>query len=162
MPSCAGMEDIRVRAACGADLDVLVEFNLALAQETEDHALDPEHLRAGVLRALRDPTRGRYTVAEVGGAAVGSLLVTREWSDWRDRWFWWIQSVYVLPGHRRRGVYSALHRSVVEAARAAGDVCGVRLYVETENRAAQTTYERLGMRRARYHMYELAIDPERA
>lgn len=153
------MSALSVRVAALADLDVLVAFNLAMARETEDHDLDPRRLRAGVLGVLRDPERGRYSVAELAGEIVGSLLVTREWSDWRDGWFWWIQSVYVAPASRRRGVYTALHRAVIEAARQASDVCGVRLYVEVANRSAQATYEGLGMRRARYHMYEVAIEP---
>jgi len=148
-----------VRPATPSDLDVLVAFNLAMACETEDHALDPSRLRAGVLGVLRDPSRGRYSVAEIDGKVVGSLLVTREWSDWRDAWFWWIQSVYVAPASRRRGVYSALHGAVIESAHRAGDVYGVRLYVESANGSAQATYERLGMRRARYQMYEVEIEP---
>lgn len=151
------MSELRVREASEADLDLLVGFNLAMAQETEDLALDPEVLRSGMRRALRDPGRGRYSVAELDGDPVGALMVTREWSDWRDAWFWWIQSVYVAPRARRRGVYTALHEAVIRAARAAGDVCGVRLYVETGNRAAQATYERQGMHPAHYRMYEVAL-----
>jgi len=143
-----------VRPARESDLERLVGFNLAMARETEDHGLDERVLREGVRRALRDPERGSYTVAELDGEVVGCLLVTREWSDWRDGWWWWIQSVYVAPGARRRGVYRALHQGVLAAAAAAGDVCGVRLYVETENRTAQATYGELGMRQARYLMFE--------
>jgi ribosomal protein S18 acetylase RimI-like enzyme len=143
-----------VRAARESDLERLVGFNLAMARETEDHGLDEAALRAGMLRALRDPVRGSYSVAELEGEVVGCLLVTREWSDWRDAWFWWIQSVYVAPQARRRGVYRALHQSVLAEAERAGDVCGVRLYVDTHNRAAQATYVELGMQPARYLMFE--------
>jgi GNAT superfamily N-acetyltransferase len=153
------MSDVHVRPAIEADLEILVAFNRAMAAETEDLGLDVERLRAGMLRVLRDPDRGRYSVAELDGEVVGALMVTREWSDWRDAWFWWIQSVYVAPGARRRGVYSALHRAVLEQARGAGDVCGVRLYVESANRSAQTTYERLGMHAARYRLYEQPVGP---
>lgn len=151
------MTQLCVRAATPDDAATIAAFNLAMARETEDKGLDEAALLRGVGRALGDPVRGRYRVAELDGLVVGCLLVTREWSDWRDAWFWWIQSVYVAAAARRRGVYSALHEDVLAQARAAGDVCGVRLYVETENRAAQATYERLGMRRAHYHMYEVAL-----
>ena len=154
------MSDVHVRPATEADLEVLVAFNRAMAAETEDLGLDAERLRAGMRRALRDPGRGSYSVAELDGEVAGALLVTREWSDWRDAWFWWIQSVYVAPGARRRGVYTALHRAVLEQARGAGDVCGVRLYVESANRSAQATYERLGMHAARYRLYEQPIGPD--
>jgi GNAT superfamily N-acetyltransferase len=157
-----GMSEVHVRPATEADLDVLVAFNRAMAEETEDLGLDVERLRAGMRRALGDPERGRYSVAVLEGEVVGALMVTREWSDWRDAWFWWIQSVYVAPRARRRGVYSALHRAVLESARRAGDVCGVRLYVENANRTAQEAYERLGMHAARYVMYEQALQPGRA
>ncbi len=143
-----------VRPARESDLDRLVGFNLAMARETEDHALEERVLREGLRRALRDPQRGSYTVAELDGEVVGCLLVTREWSDWRDGWWWWIQSVYVAPSARRRGVYRALHQGVLDSAAEAGDVCGVRLYVDAENRPAQATYSELGMHQARYLMFE--------
>ncbi len=148
---------IRVRAAADSDLEKLVAFNLAMALETEERRLDPARLRSGVERALRDGARGSYRVAELGGEVAGCLLLTREWSDWRDGWYWWIQSVYVAPSARRLGVYRALHAAVLEEARAEGDVCALRLYVDTENRSAQSTYQRLGMERARYLMYEAAV-----
>ena len=148
-----------VRPAAEPDLDLLVAFNLAMARETEDLALDPACLLRGVRSVLGDPDRGRYLVAELDGEPAGALMLTREWSDWRDGWFWWIQSVYVEPRARRRGVYTALYRAVLDQARAAGDVRGVRLYVERANHAAQLTYERLGMRPAHYHMYEVALAP---
>ena len=145
---------MRVRPATPADLDVLVDFNAAMALETEDRRLDPDRLRAGVSTALSDPARGAYRVAERDRRVVGALLLTREWSDWRNGWFWWIQSVYVAPDARGRGVYRALHESVLAEARADREVCGVRLYVEQDNRAAQATYAAVGMRRARYVVYE--------
>jgi GNAT superfamily N-acetyltransferase len=148
------MTHVRVREATPDDAATIAAFNLAMARETEDKGLDEAALARGVARALRDPVRGRYFVAERDARVVGCLLVTREWSDWRDAWFWWIQSVYVAPPARRSGVYAALHQDVLSRARAAGDVCGVRLYVETHNHAAQATYARQGMRRAHYLMYE--------
>ncbi|HVS19985.1 MAG TPA: GNAT family N-acetyltransferase [Planctomycetota bacterium] len=148
------MGSLSVRAATPADAATIAAFNLAMARETEDKGLDEATLVRGVERALADPERGRYRVAERDGRVVACLLVTREWSDWRDAWFWWIQSVYVAPDARRTGVYAALHDDVAREARAAGDVCGIRLYVETENHTAQLTYERMGMHRAHYHMFE--------
>lgn len=155
----AAMTNLRVRAATPADAEAIAAFNRAMARETEDKGLDEAALLRGVRRALGDSVRGSYRVAELDGELAGCLLVTREWSDWRDAWFWWIQSVYVAPHARRRGVYGALHAHVLAQARAAGDVCGVRLYVERENGAAQAAYERLGMRRAHYHMYEQVLQP---
>jgi len=150
---------IRVRAAVQADHELLVRCNAAMALETEALRLDPARLAAGVAAALADPQRGAYRVAERDGAPAGVLLLTREWSDWRNGWFLWIQSVYVLPPARRHGVYRALHEDALQLARQAGDVVGVRLYVEHANHAAQRTYERLGMRRAHYVFYEQPLAP---
>ena len=145
---------IVVRPAAPADLDVVAAFQVAMARETEDLALDPAVVRRGVAAVLADASKGRYRVAERGGEVVGSLMLTTEWSDWRDGTWWWIQSVYVVPGARRAGVYRALHASVLAEAEAVGGVCGVRLYVEQENARAQATYEAMGMRRGRYLVYE--------
>ena len=147
-----------VRPATRADLPLLVAFNAAMALETEDLRLQPARLQAGVAAALADPQRGVYRVAELGGRPAGALLLTREWSDWRNGWFLWIQSVYVAPEARRRGVYRALHADVLAGAAAAGDVVGVRLYVDRANAGAQRTYERLGMRRARYDFFEASLE----
>src|SRR5262245_25952289 len=132
---------LSVRAAVPADAAVIAEFNRRLALETEHKALDPATLAAGVAAALADPDRARYFVAEDGGAVVGQLMLTREWSDWRNGWIWWIQSVYVSHEARRRGAFRALY----EHARAAGvaeGVVGLRLYVEQDNHAAQEVYRR--------------------
>jgi len=145
---------IRVRPATSADQATLVDFNAAMALETENKRLDPARLRPGVAAVLSDPARGRYRVAEQDGRVVGALLVTLEWSDWRNGWFWWIQSVYVRPEARGRGVYRALHRSVLDEARAQPDVCGVRLYVDQENGVAQATYAAVGMGRTHYVFFE--------
>jgi len=143
-----------VRPARPDDRDVVTDFNIRLAHESENLDLDPATVRTGVERVLSDPTRGRYFVAEAGGAVVGQTLITYEWSDWRDAWFWWIQSVYVQPDHRRHGVFRALHHFIAEQARQAKDVCGLRLYVEEHNKRAMQTYERLGMQAAGYVLYE--------
>ncbi|MDP2498459.1 MAG: GNAT family N-acetyltransferase [Candidatus Palauibacterales bacterium] len=142
-----------IREAGIGDLETIVRFNREMARETEGRELDASTLRAGVNALLSDPARGRYYLAEEDGRVLGQLLVTTEWSDWRNGEIWWIQSVYVAPDHRRRGVYSALHRHVRERARSLGAV-GLRLYVDRENREARRSYEELGMERARYAMYE--------
>ena len=108
----------------------------------------------GVEAVLSDPGHGFYVVADTGGEIAGSLLVTFEWSDWRNGRFWWIQSVYVRPAYRRRGVYRALHEFVRDRARSTGGVVGLRLYVERENAVAQRTYAALGMDETPYRMYE--------
>ena len=126
-----------------------------MAQETEGLALDADVVRPGVAAVLADDALGFYLVAEVDGQAAGQLMVTYEWSDWRNGLFWWIQSVFVRLEFRRRGIYSALHRQVAQAAREAGGVCGIRLYVEQDNTIAQQVYESLEMHRTRYQMYEV-------
>jgi ribosomal protein S18 acetylase RimI-like enzyme len=150
-----GEATFSVRRAAARDREVLVEFNLAMARETEAKELAPEVLRAGVAHFIERPQYGFYVVAEDAGGVVGSLMITYEWSDWRDGLFWWIQSVYVRPADRRRGVYRRLYEHVKRLAAAdGGEVRGFRLYVEKENRVAQATYERLGMAETHYRMYE--------
>ena len=143
-----------VRAARADDLDVLVEFSVAMAHETEAYELPPDTVRAGMAALLADPSRGRVFVVEDGGAVVAALVLTLEWSDWRNGFFWWIQNVYVVPAHRRRGHYSRMHEHVRALAARDPETCGLRLYVEQDNRAARTTYERLGMRETHYRLYE--------
>ena len=138
-------ETIHVRQATPADLDTIVAYNQAMAKETENKTLDPARAAIGVRRGLDDPNRSLYFVAQIGGAVVGQSMVTNEWSDWRDGFFWWIQSVYVDPDFRRRGVFRALHTHIQALARQRDDVCGLRLYAHRDNRRAIGTYGRLGM-----------------
>jgi ribosomal protein S18 acetylase RimI-like enzyme len=149
---------LSIRAARPADLHDLAAWNVAMAWETEQRQLDHDTVQRGVAAVFEQPRRGFYLVCERDGVAVGSLMVTYEWSDWRNGDFWWIQSVYVSPDARRAGVFRALYAAVVQRASAAGAV-GVRLYVETENRRAQATYEGLGMQRCHYAMYETLVEP---
>lgn len=142
-----------VRPATLADMPDLCAWNAAMAWETERKTLEPARLQRGVAGVLAQPARGFYLVAESAGMAVGSLLVTYEWSDWRCGDFWWIQSVYVLPAARRGGVFRALYAAAEQRAREAGAV-GLRLYVDLDNATAQATYEGLGMQRCHYAMYE--------
>ncbi len=146
---------VRVRPAYPRDRAALVEFNRAMALETEGLELDPERLQRGVAAVFEDESRGSYFVAEGEAGVVGALMVTPEWSDWRNGVFWWIQSVYVVPDARGRGVFRRLYQYVERRARDAMGVCGLRLYVERENGRAQATYESVGMHRSGYLVYEL-------
>ena len=150
---------LTIRRGEPRDAAVIAEFNRRMAWETEHKALDPAVLARGVGRVFSDPARGFYLVAESAGAVVGQLMVTYEWSDWRDGWFWWVQSVYVREDHRRRGVFRALYEAVLAQARSAGDVTGVRLYVERDNTRAQATYRQLGMGDAGYLVWEVILPP---
>ncbi|TDR47348.1 ribosomal protein S18 acetylase RimI-like enzyme [Tahibacter aquaticus] len=147
------MSEVTIRAATRADVEFLVEANAAMAWETESLALDRERLRRGVTAVFDEPRRGFYRIAEHAGVAAGCLLITYEWSDWRDGDWWWIQSVYVVPAARRLGVFGTLYRHVEAAARSSERVIGLRLYVEWENERAQRTYAALGMSQEHYHMY---------
>ena len=144
-----------VRTATRADIPMLAEFNRAMAQESEDKPLDITKVTAGIVGLFDRPTEGRYLIAEdEQGVAAGALMLTFEWSDWRNGRFWWIQSVYVQPQFRRSGVYSALHAHVRAAAQAEPDACGLRLYVERENTGAQATYRAMGMIETHYRLFE--------
>ena len=142
-----------VRPATDADLDMLVAGNLALAEETERVRLDRSTLSEGVKAVLERRAPGQYWAAELDGRVVGQLLITFEWSDWRNRMVWWIQSVYVWPEARRRGVFRALYDRVRQEARAAG-AGGLRLYVDTTNAHAQRTYAALRMNGDHYRVFE--------
>ncbi len=145
---------ISIRRGTTSDAETIAGGNAAMALETEGLTLDRPRLLEGVRAVLRDASKGFYLVAEIDGRAVGQMMITYEWSDWRNGVFWWIQSVYVEPGHRRAGVYTSLHRYVVEEAQRR-DVCGIRLYVEQENRIAQGVYRSLGMTKTVYDMFEV-------
>lgn len=147
-------EAIHVRPAAADDAGILVDFNRAMAEESEDKGLNVETLRRGVDYLLTHADEGFYLIAEHQGSVAGSLMVTYEWSDWRSGRFWWIQSVYVMPEHRRQGVYRALHQRVRELARQDPEACGLRLYVERENSGAMATYRALGMDETHYRLYE--------
>lgn len=144
---------MKIRLAGSEDVDALVEFNQAMAFETEGKRLDADTLRRGVAAVFDDADKGFYVVAEDGGRIVAGLMVTFEWSDWRNAWFWWIQSVYTRPEARGQGIYRQLYEYVKEKA-GAENICGFRLYVEKENEQAQKVYETLGMERSHYLMYE--------
>lgn len=148
---------MEIRIAKIEDAASLIEFNQAMALETEVKSLASETLRNGVEAVFRDEKKGFYVVAESENVIVGGLMITFEWSDWRDKWFWWIQSVYILPEFRGQKIYRLLYEFVKEKAVERDDVCGFRLYVERENINAQKVYEKLGMEKSHYLMFEEAI-----
>jgi ribosomal protein S18 acetylase RimI-like enzyme len=145
---------LNIRVAIEKDISALVEFNQNMAFETENKHLDSHILTKGVGALVRDPNKGFYLVAEFDRQVVGSLMVTTEWSDWRNAVFWWIQSVYIVPQFRRKGIYAQLYAKVKTLALEQGNICGFRLYVEKENLIAQKTYEALSMHESHYLMYE--------
>jgi ribosomal protein S18 acetylase RimI-like enzyme len=145
---------INIRISIKEDAAAMVEFNQAMARETEGKSLREDVLSKGVSAVFDDPQKGFYVVADEDRRIVGGLLVTYEWSDWRNGWFWYVQSVYVRPEARGKKVYSQLYRFVKELAAENGNVCGFRLYVEKENEHARRVYKSLGMEETYYLMYE--------
>jgi GNAT superfamily N-acetyltransferase len=144
---------INLRRARDDDAATIADFNAAMALETEQLTLDRRTLDAGVRAALDDEAKAVYFLAEIDGRVVGQLMITHEWSDWRNGTLWWIQSVYVHQAHRRRGVFRALYLHARDQAKRAGAV-GVRLYVEENNHVGQATYQSLGMSMTHYRVME--------
>jgi ribosomal protein S18 acetylase RimI-like enzyme len=145
---------MKIRRATINDATAIADFNIKMAKETEDMELIPEVIGAGVRNMIENPQMGFYLVAEESNVIQASLMVTTEWSDWRNGLFWWIQSVYVLPDFRRTGLYRKLYEKVKSLAENESNVCGFRLYVELENLVAQKTYRSLGMGQTDYQMFE--------
>jgi len=144
---------IKIRKANPEDASVIIDFQQKMAWETEQLKLVPEKIINGVKAVFNQPVKGHYWVADDDGKVIASLLITYEWSDWRNTDVWWIQSVYVLPEFRRKGVFRKMYSSIKDAAEKQG-IAGLRLYVETNNTNAQKTYESLGMQCEHYRMYE--------
>lgn len=151
-------EQILVRPARREDVDSIVAFSAAMALETEGRRLDLARLCEGTLSLLSAPERGFFMVAEILEAdrhrLIGQLMITFEWSDWRNAAFWWVQSVYVAPAWRRQGVYRTMYDHIVAKAKADPQVCGIRLYVERDNHTAQTVYQHVGLASSVYAVYE--------
>ncbi len=143
-----------IRRALSQDVVELAEFNTSTARETEGIELIPEVAAAGVGAMIDNPQMGFYLVVELDNSIQASLMVTTEWSDWRNGMFWWIQSVYVRPAYRRQGLYRELYARVKELAEQEPSVCGFRLYVEGDNVNAQKAYQLLGMSETDYKLYE--------
>lgn len=135
------------------DIDSIVQFQTDMAMESEGYTLDKEKVTKGVSAAMLDESKGIYWVAKYEGRTIGSLMLTREWSDWNNEWYWWIQSVYVIPEFRRQGVYKAMYQKVKDAAKD-NNISQIRLYVDKTNHSAQSVYQRLGMHESHYLMYE--------
>lgn len=146
---------MRIRKARLSDTEIIADYNARIAWETERRRLNRPRVRRGVRALLQDKAKGIYFVAEEKGVVAGQLLITFEWSDWRNGNFWWIQSVYVAPEFRERGVFRALYAHVHKLAKSRRDVCGLRLYVDTENARAQKAYARLGMKASHYKFFEI-------
>lgn len=149
--------NIEIRQATSTDVETIVNFNIALCQETEGRELDRLTVMEGVRRFVSEPGRGKYFVANIGGEVVGQTAYTFEWSDWRNGEIWWIQSVYVNPRYRGNGVFSALFAHIKELGENDTECCGIRLYMERENQAARKSYQRLGINEAGYEVFELLL-----
>ena len=155
---CQGMNDATYHEATLNDLGTIVDFQVAMALETEQLRLDRRVCTQGVRAVLEDPKLGRYYVGTLNGNVVASTLITYEWSDWRNGLVWWIQSVYVVASARRQGIYAGLYRYLQSLANADRDVRGIRLYVDRRNDPAQQVYARLGMNGEHYQVYEWMKD----
>lgn len=148
------MANFIYRKATLADAPPIIEFQVAMARETEDLELDRDVCTAGVAAVFAEPQRGQYFVGERAGEVIASLLITYEWSDWRNGVIWWIQSVYVKPEARRQGVYAGLYEYVKQLVQNEPDIRGIRLYVDKRNTRAQAAYARLGMNGEHYQVFE--------
>lgn len=145
---------IIIRNANKDDISMIVKFNSAMAIETEDKELDSVTVNKGVEAVLNNTELGLYFIAESNGVTIGQLLITKEWSDWRNAEFWWIQSVYVHPDFRNKNVYKMLYSKVIRTAKESGKICGIRLYVDKNNTIAQKVYSKLGMTESNYIFFE--------
>ena len=144
---------IDIVAGSEGDVALIAQFQVDMAMESEGLALDAEKVLNGVSAVMKDNSKGKYLVARLDEHIIASLMITREWSDWNCEWYWWIQSVYVLPSYRGKGIFSAMYSKVKEMAREEG-VAQIRLYVDKENIKARNVYQRLGMNECHYLMYD--------
>lgn len=149
---------IQIRSATEEDYEVIAGFQVKMAMETENFKLDEAMVKKGVLAVMQDPGKGKYFVAVDETNIVSSLLVTYEWSDWRNKWVLWIQSVYVLPEFRKLGIFRQMYLKVKEWAEQDPEVGGVRLYVDKSNTRAIEVYKRLGMNGEHYQVFEWMTD----
>ena len=148
--------DLTITRGKASDLDAIVRFQADMAMESEGTMLDTETLTKGVTAAISDEGKGIYLVARAEGKGIGSLMLIREWSDWNNQWYWWIQSVYVMPEYRNQGIYRAMYTTLKDMARENG-VSQIRLYADKSNVSAQHVYKRLGMHKSHYLMFEEKI-----
>ena len=148
--------DLTITRGKASDIDAIVRFQADMAMESEGTMLDMDRLTLGVSSAINDEQKGIYLVARANDTPIGSLMLTREWSDWNNQWYWWIQSVYVMSEYRKKGVYKAMYATLKDMARENG-VSQIRLYADRTNHSAQQVYQRLGMRESHYLMFEETI-----
>ena len=148
--------DLTITQGKASDIDTIVRFQADMAMESEGTMLDMDRLTLGVSSAINDEQKGIYLVARANDTPIGSLMLTREWSDWNNQWYWWIQSVYVMPEYRKKGVYKAMYATLKDMAQEKG-VSQIRLYADRTNLSAQQVYQRLGMRESHYLMFEETI-----
>ena len=148
-----GLLDYELTVGNESDIAAIAQFQVDMALESEGAMLDHDKVLRGVTAAMNDSAKGSYLVARKGSEVVASLMITREWSDWNAEWYWWVQSVYVTPAHRGRGLFRAMYSKVKELAAQDG-VSQVRLYVERTNLLARQVYEKVGMQECHYLMYE--------
>jgi len=154
------LSNLKIRPATPDDWPTIVDFNSRLAFETEGKQLKSDVVQAGVQTLLNDATHGRYFVAEIDGRPVGQIMHTREWSDWRNGDFWWLQSVYVHPDYRRQGIFRRLMQHVADLARATPGIVGLRLYMANDNANARQTYEQCGFQFEHYVVLEQLLSAE--
>ena len=151
-------EQFTFRRATDGDVATIVEFNLQLALETEGKVLNPETMQQGVSRGIQQFPEAQYFIAECERQLVGQLMFTREWSDWRNKWVLWIQSVYVLPEYRKQGVFKQMYQKVKEWAEQDKNISGIRLYVDKTNQRAIEVYKQVGMNGEHYQLFEWMIE----
>lgn len=150
------MIDIIITKGQIEDIENIAQFQVDMAMESEGTQLDKDTVTKGVSAAMADENKGLYYIARVDGKAVGSLMLTREWSDWNNGWYWWIQSVYVAPDYRRQGVYKSMYQAVCTDAKQQ-NIAQVRLYVDKTNTRGQKVYSSLGMQESHYLIYETTL-----
>ena len=149
---------IIIRPSKSEDINILADFQMRLADETENIHLDKMIVSAGLKALFDDPTKGTYYVAEAEGKIIGCFLITYEWSDWRNGMVWWLQSVYIVPLHRRKGVFKKMYNHILQTIQNDGSIIGLRLYVDKTNTRAQKVYQAMGMNGDHYTVFEWMRD----
>ena len=145
---------IQVRLSNEYDKTVIAEFQIKMANETEQLELDKDTVNKGVESVFRDPQKGKYYVATENEVIIASMLITYEWSDWRNNWVFWLQSVYVLPEKRGQGIFKQMYDFILQQINENSEVAGLRLYVDKTNSDASKVYAKLGMNGDHYQVFE--------
>ncbi|MBC8321271.1 MAG: GNAT family N-acetyltransferase [Bacteroidetes bacterium] len=145
---------IHTRPANEYDAQVIADFQIKMARETEGLELDRDTVNNGIISVFRDPQKGKYYVAAENDKIVASMLITHEWSDWRNNWVYWLQSVYVIPEKRGIGVFKLMYQHILKQVNDSNEVAGIRLYVDKKNLAAREVYNKLGMDGDHYQVFE--------